>query len=152
MSESETIREQPWKRQRLRVPREDAALFSRPMPAEARELVHSNHSLLSGCKTGIQGRTLEQMRVWTREQVIEAARDYTSELIGESIAAEPFHSVIVGGHQPSLFHPGVWVKNFAIGNLAAQTDGVALNLVIDNDILTTSHLRLPGGDRDHPVY
>ncbi|MCH7990549.1 MAG: hypothetical protein IID46_15515 [Planctomycetes bacterium] len=152
MSESETIREQPWKRQRLRVPREDAALFSRPMPAEARELVHSNHSLLSGCKTGIQGRTLEQMRVWTREQVIEAARDYTSELIGESIAAEPFSSVIVGGHQPSLFHPGVWVKNFAIGNLAAQTDGVALNLVIDNDILTTSHLRLPGGDRDHPVY
>jgi hypothetical protein len=152
MSESKTIREQPWKRERLRVPQDDAALFSRPMPGEAIELIHNNHSLLSGCQTDIQGRTLEQMRVWSREKVIESARSYTSELTGESIAAEPFHSVVVGGHQPSLFHPGVWVKNFAIGNLAAQTDGVALNLVIDNDILSAFHIRAPGGDSDHPVY
>jgi hypothetical protein len=151
MPELETICEQLWKRQRLHVPRVDGALISRPMPAAANELIHNNQSLLSRCLTDIQGRTLKQMRVWSREKVMEAARTYTSELIGTSIAAEPFHSVVVGGHQPSLFHPGVWVKNFAISNLAAQTDGVALNLVIDNDILSASHIRVPGGDRDHPV-
>jgi hypothetical protein len=26
-------------------------------------------------------------------------------------------SLIVGGHQPELFHPGVWLKNFALNEL-----------------------------------
>ncbi len=38
------------------------------------------------------------------------------------------------GHQPELFHPGVWVKNFAVAGLAAKAGGLGLNLIVDNDI------------------
>jgi hypothetical protein len=51
--------------------------------------------------------------------------------------------LILTGHQPELFHPGVWVKNFAAAGLAAQVGGVTLNLTVDNDTLKSAALRLP---------
>lgn len=50
---------------------------------------------------------------------------------------------IVTGHQPGLFHPGVWVKNFAVDALARQRQAVALNLVVDNDIASPPAVVLP---------
>ena len=50
---------------------------------------------------------------------------------------------IVTGHQPGLFHPGVWVKNFAVSALARRQHGVSLNLVVDNDIASPPALVLP---------
>ena len=63
-------------------------------------------------------------------------------------------TIIMAGHQPTLFHPGVWFKNFAIDRIARQVsssglaDGisesvVAVNLVIDNDVSTASSIRVP---------
>ena len=51
--------------------------------------------------------------------------------------------LILTGHQPELFHPGVWVKNFAAAGLASQVGGVALNLIVDNDTLKSAVLRVP---------
>ncbi len=43
--------------------------------------------------------------------------------------------LVVTGHQPELFHPGVWVKNFAVAGIAAKAGRAsALNLIVDNDI------------------
>lgn len=50
---------------------------------------------------------------------------------------------IVTGHQPALFHPGVWVKNFAVSALARREQGVSLNLIVDNDIASPPVLVLP---------
>ncbi len=52
-------------------------------------------------------------------------------------------TLLVAGHQPELFHPGVWVKNFALYGLARMHNAAALNLVIDNDTIKTTALRLP---------
>ncbi len=54
------------------------------------------------------------------------------------------------GHQPSLFHPGVWIKNFAIHHLSQATGGLGLNLVIDNDTVTHRQIRVPVGNRQQP--
>ena len=43
--------------------------------------------------------------------------------------------LFLAGHQPQLFHPGVWFKNFALSALARKWGGQAINLLIDNDIL-----------------
>ena len=43
--------------------------------------------------------------------------------------------VIVTGHQPELYHPGVWVKNFATARAAKACGGFALNLIADHDTL-----------------
>ncbi len=47
------------------------------------------------------------------------------------------------GHQPELFHPGVWVKNFATAALAKAHGGLGLNLIVDNDIPKSSWVRVP---------
>src|SRR5581483_2694845 len=58
--------------------------------------------------------------------------------------------LLLAGHQPELFHPGVWVKNFALNALARQHGGIALNLVVDTDLVKTTDLKVPGweGGRD----
>ena len=40
---------------------------------------------------------------------------------------------MLAGHQPELFHPGVWVKNFALNGLARRHGLTPINLVVDND-------------------
>ncbi len=54
----------------------------------------------------------------------------------------------MSGHQPTLFHPGVWFKNFALDQTTRLiqsrfTDAVAINLVIDNDVASAPSIRLP---------
>jgi hypothetical protein len=49
----------------------------------------------------------------------------------------------MAGHQPELFHPGVWVKNFALHGLARQHGLIPINLVVDNDAAKETALRLP---------
>ncbi len=145
-----TVPEQPWQRQRLRVPREDEMLLARPSLPAAVELARHNHDSLECVRTNLQGHTLATLRRWSREKIVQAAREYTSGLVGESIPDQPFDLLFAGGHQPSLFHPGVWVKNFAIGEMAARTNGLSLNLVIDNDTFSTTRIRVPHGDRNRP--
>lgn len=41
--------------------------------------------------------------------------------------------VIMTGHQPEWFHPGVWSKNFLTHRIASACDGFAVNCVIDSD-------------------
>ena len=55
----------------------------------------------------------------------------------------PSQHWIIGGHQPELFHPGVWVKNAVVAGLAAQLGGVGLNLIVDNDVCAGSSVRVP---------
>src|SRR5262249_3806976 len=52
-------------------------------------------------------------------------------------------SLVVAGHQPELFHPGVWVKNFALAGMARRHGVTAVNLVVDNDTVKSTSLRLP---------
>ena len=47
------------------------------------------------------------------------------------------------GHQPELFHPGVWIKNFAAAGIAGNQGGVALNLIVDNDIPKSTSIAVP---------
>jgi len=149
-----TAQEPPWIRRRLCVPREDETLFAQPALASGIDTALRNRSLLESATVDVQGRTLAELRRWTRETVFAAAHSYTSQLLDQDVPAlDPLtgnESVFVSGHQPSLFHSGVWVKNFAISELAARSGGVALNLVIDNDTLSTSRVRVPSGSRDQP--
>ncbi len=50
---------------------------------------------------------------------------------------------LVAGHQPELFHPGVWLKNFVMGRLAQEQNAIALNLVVDNDVPKSAAIRVP---------
>jgi hypothetical protein len=139
-----------WRPRHLRVPREDASLLSEPSLAESAALSGVNRQRLDGSGLTIAGRPLDEFRKWAADAVVKAACAYTSERLGRPVAAPSFSRVIVAGHQPTLFHPGVWVKNFALDRLARETDGVGVNLVVDNDTLSVSQVRVPRGNAHHP--
>jgi hypothetical protein len=54
--------------------------------------------------------------------------------------------IIVTGHQPELYHPGVWVKNFAAAKAAKKCGGVALNLIADHDTLKSRSISVVNRD------
>jgi hypothetical protein len=50
---------------------------------------------------------------------------------------------IVGGHQPELFHPGVWFKNFLMSEIGKQTDSIGFQVIVDHDVARSDSLRVP---------
>jgi hypothetical protein len=146
--------EAPWTGHRFRAPRRDFALLCEPPLPAAIATAQQNHAALMPLEIKLQGRTVSQMRKWTREEALRASREYTSQIL--SASAEPGHSfetgseeapsvdlLFVGGHQPALFHPGVWVKNFAIHEMATRSGGISLNLSVDTDVMGSTRIRVP---------
>jgi hypothetical protein len=124
----------PVKRPELRAPTADGAVVAAPPLEQVEQLLESNGR--------IDHPVPSEVRAAARTQAIGAARAYLR-AAEEPIPATSGDRLIMAGHQPELFHPGVWVKNFALQGLARRHNAVALNLVVDNDTLKSASLRLP---------
>jgi hypothetical protein len=69
---------------------------------------------------------------------------------GETTTAQV--PIVMAGHQPTLFHPGVWFKNFALQRIASDAGAHAINLVIDNDVAAGRSIRVPVRDSIGRVF
>ena len=137
----------------LSVPSEDGAILAAPSLTDAAQAAIQTQQRLNASQLDVQGRSLMELRRWSRDECLKAAASYTKSIDGGD-AEIPAASgpLVIAGHQPALFHPGVWIKNFAIGKLAESMDGIGLNLVVDNDTLNQTGVRIPGGSLDAPRY
>jgi hypothetical protein len=143
----------PIVREYYRVPREDRGVYIRPPPRELPALVERNRRLLASWTFEFAGGPLSEFRAAARRELIGLAQTFArGHGLGCDAAAEN-GPVIVTGHQPGLFHPGVWIKNFLASALARAVGGTALNLSVDNDEAAGLVLRFPvreGGADDPP--
>ncbi len=132
---------------RLRAPSSDGALLADPAFSEAGEALDANASRLNRWDHDFQGRRAGRLRAMARAQVMALAKKYhqTFGLDWPDAPGQP-PRLVVTGHQPELFHPGVWVKNFAVAGLAKARQGVGLNLIVDNDIPKGPSIRVPHRD------
>ena len=136
---------------RIRVPREDRALLSVPPLESAFESVERNRRQFQASHCTLHGRPLSELRQSARVEVQTLAVRYTSGLLKRELPNPTDLPLIVAGHQPELFHVGVWAKNFALAGLAKRSNAAALNLIIDNDTLNDSSIRCPVGRRELPT-
>jgi hypothetical protein len=121
---------------RYRAPQEDGGVVSDPPVADWPRLVADNRRLSDTTAVSIDGTPLARFR--------ELARAELSVISGTQLPAfDPSRPLVLTGHQPELFHPGVWVKNFAAHKLARQVVGTAVNLVVDTDTLKSASVHLP---------
>jgi hypothetical protein len=134
--------------QRYRVPREDRSLLSIPELDLATRLVEENRLLFEKSQLQLHGRSLTSLQADARLEAVRLARSYTSDLLQADIPEPDSRSCIVSGHQPELFHVGVWSKNFSLSGMARRCRSTAINLVIDNDTLNTTTIRIPAGPRE----
>ncbi|HLJ62238.1 MAG TPA: hypothetical protein VKZ50_21160 [bacterium] len=76
----------------------------------------------------VLGVPLAEFRRRVRARALRLAADYTG-----GAAPDPAQALVVMGHQPVLFHPGVWVKYFLLTRIARETSAAALHLIVDTD-------------------
>jgi hypothetical protein len=155
---------------RLRAPRDDRGVLIDPPWSAWSQLTETNNSERSHDDCDLGGIRLAALAGEARREIIEAATAYTRAYrdvavpsgIGpagtgssrggsagggpaDSAYADRLPRVVAAGHQPELFHPGVWAKNFALSHFARQIDAVPINLVVDGDVLDAASIRVPTG-------
>ncbi len=137
------------KDRRMRAPSTDGALLAVPPLEEASRNLPRTADRLNAWTHDFQGRRADRLRHMVRREVAAAARQFhTTHGLDvpeiPSFGATGFSPpVVVTGHQPELFHPGVWVKNFATAAIAQAHGGLGINLIVDNDIPKSSSIRVP---------
>ena len=88
---------------------------------------------------------LPSLRLQAQQEILAAARSYLRDA-GEPVPDWSGSRFLVAGHQPELFHPGVWVKNVALYGLAGRHDALPLHVIVDNDTVKSTVLRVPYGE------
>ena len=138
-------------RQRFATPREDRAMLAVPPMEEAGALAAENVQLRGTADYALQGRSLADLSRQARAELLAAAQAWTTAYRKIDLPSLDSEGLIfLAGHQPELFHPGVWFKNFALGALARRHGAVAVNLVIDSDTMKNTSLPTPCGSPADP--
>lgn len=148
---------------RLRSPQRSGESLDVPSGEQVDQLFAANVALRSNYPGPLKtlaatarGQLLDAAICYTRrylpesEDWIGSIGRITAELDADSISdAGPLDQrVVMAGHQPSLFHPGVWYKNFRLDALARRFKAIGINLVVDNDLMVTPSIGCPQIDTD----
>lgn len=138
----------------FRVPHESGKALIDPPLERVQSRLHAldANTELSGLE--FCGQPISKVRSEARREAVEIARQYTGQYRD---TPEPFHGfsdakpILLSGHQPELFHPGVWFKNFLLSQLATDNGAVAINFLVDNDLCRNAAIRVPTRTADGAV-
>jgi hypothetical protein len=134
---------------RFRAPIEDGQTLVAPARAELANVIDRNRHHLAASEYDVQGRSLGELAASARRSLVNRALAYTQRYRTVSPrhleAAGRGGPIVLSGHQPQLFHAGVWYKNFVLGSVAAEVGGAAIHLLIDSDLCRSASIRVPSG-------
>jgi hypothetical protein len=139
----------------LRAPAGDGQTLVDPSWQALPDTVSRNRERLSYVQYDVQGRSLADLSAAARRALLTKSLAYTSQYrevpdrwrTVASLGDVPF---LLSGHQPELFHPGVWYKNFVLGALSKKLNGVGIHLLIDSDTCRSASIRVPTGSVSEP--
>jgi hypothetical protein len=139
----------------LRAPAGDGQTLVDPSWQALPDAVARNRERLPYVQYDVQGRSLAELSASARQALVAKATGYTVQYREvpdrwRNIGALEDVPFLLSGHQPELFHPGVWYKNFVLGSLARKLDGVGVHLLIDSDTCRSASIRVPTGSVSEP--
>jgi hypothetical protein len=135
---------------RYRAPGRHGEAFVDPPLPDAARLIALNRSRRAQQCCDFHGVSVERLTADARRVLVDLARQYTSTYRDVAVPTDGEAPFLLAGHQPQLFHAGVWFKNFALATLGARLGGWAINLLIDNDVLRDPSMRVPAGSTADP--
>ncbi|MDM4017499.1 hypothetical protein [Roseiconus lacunae] len=121
-----------------RAPRQHGESLIEPSLANAESMLRDNQQALGSLPSSLQ-----QLRRPARETLLRDSLKYTRAYRDVDTTDLSSDSIVMAGHQPTLFHPGVWFKNFALDRVAKLSAATAVNLVVDSDVAHSSAIRVP---------
>jgi hypothetical protein len=124
------------------IPEEPGAVLITPGPEQVGDLLHAARETAWGT-ADVLGVPLAEFRRRARDRALALAAAYTRRFdasgnagaavggtAGSLTAGRP---VILMGHQPLFFHPGVWMKFFLLTRLAVEHAAIGLHVIVDTD-------------------
>jgi hypothetical protein len=101
----------------------------------------SLESPLVAAPRAARAELVQLARRWTGQYAsLDPPHEITSQHAGKPTTAP---TLFLSGHQPELFHAGVWYKNFVLYEAAARAASQSVNLLIDQDLVKTNSLLVP---------
>ena len=137
----------------IRAPRSHGEVLIRPRPLNEKGLIFENRSRLAiaGNRVmGLGGVELDSLRHQARKDILRLARKHASSYRDVPELPPVDMPIIMTGHQPALYHPGVWFKNFLADRIAARCYGAAINVIIDNDVAPAPSVSALSGTLNDP--
>jgi hypothetical protein len=121
-------------RARSDTPAGNGELLSEPQYGEWATLARANAAAAASWDFELCGVPIEEARAEARRECLELAAGFSARL-GVPVAkvGDVPELVVVTGHQPEIYHPGIWVKDFLLQRLADETGAAAIDLVVDSD-------------------
>jgi hypothetical protein len=137
---------------RLRSPQDHGGRLIDPPLSEVLERLSANRIAARERSFDLRGRSAAELSAAARSHVLTAAIQYTSRYRDITPSLNGSNAPItMTGHQPELYHAGVWYKNFVLDHIAREQQAVGINLLIDNDTLRQAAIRVPTGTVDAPI-
>ncbi len=133
---------QPLTTTEFEIPQRSGEVLCLPPATTFLDLAQHNARVLAASPLRLGGQPLEEVRRRTRRWVLEAAAGYTRAL--KIPVGHPSEEALLlaTGHQPFLFHPGVWIKHLLISRLASDRV-IALSIPVDSDALEEIGIDVP---------
>jgi hypothetical protein len=115
------------------------------------EILHENVRRRGALSQALNEAVVSQVR----GEVVRAALSYTAQLrelagrVGLTISMPPadYNStecpIVMAGHQPVIYHPGLLFKNQALSRLVAETKALGINVIVDTDIGDAGRMMWP---------
>jgi len=128
---------------RFLAPSQNRAILADPNFDQIGEVLASNRKRLDHSP-------LTELRKQARREALASSARFHAELGAIVPQSSDDRPLIVAGHQPDFFHPGVWIKNFALFGLARQHNLTPFNLIVDNDTAKSTSLMLPIREGESP--
>lgn len=107
------------------------------------ELLAANRDASAAWRFEVAGEPYATVRTRARRDAFERAKEFCDRLGIPSAPASPEGAVVATGHQPGLYHPGVWIKDFALQSLAREAPAAAIDVVVDTDGFTAVEIVSP---------
>lgn len=121
-------------RTRPALPAGHGEVLTRPTFAEWEGLLAANRERMRAWDFSVAGRPVAQVRAEARAEVLACAEGFSARL-GVDVAAPRAADapIVMTGHQPELYHPGVWVKDFLLQRIGELAGATAVDVVVDSD-------------------
>ncbi|MFA5844741.1 MAG: hypothetical protein WC971_07925 [Coriobacteriia bacterium] len=126
------------------TPQGHGELLTVPPYVEWAALARANARVAAALDVRIAGVPARELRAEARETALAAAAEFSRYLgVEVTSGAGAGAPLVMTGHQPQLYHPGVWAKVFLLQRLAQEIGGTGIDLVVDSDGFDAVELTAP---------
>ncbi len=130
-------------RSRTTIPTGHGQVLAEPAYEQWAALLQDNVTRSRGWTFELCGEPVSAVRAQARAEALERAREFSARLGVPVRDASTQDILVVTGHQPEIYHPGIWIKDFLLQRLSEDTGAAAIDVVVDSDSFDTVEVHSP---------